>query len=677
MSALGDIVRRFFNQTNAGGSAWLQNSAYLSDTISKAEQLKTYRGYVYACVSAIAEEVGRIEFFVYTKLDDGTIKKNPQHPLLKVLNAPHPDWSAFEFFEMMQTLGELTGDMFIYLELGEQTRQPKGMDLIRPDRVSIAIDEQTGLITGYLVDLGQGGRLPLEKDEVIHIKFPNPENFYVGLGTPAASLDYIQTEAVAAKYTKTSLANNGSPSGIVTFNNIINSEDFEEAKQKWKSEFTGSKNAGKTLFLRKADVTYTKLGATLGELAMTELRKMGKEDVMAMFRVPKSMLGIVEDVNFNNGQNAKRSFLENVIEPKMFRIIDGLQPLMDRYPNQKNELLGFVSPVPEDEAAKVKLYESGLNKWLTVNDIRKREGLDPMDGGDVIYQPINLMPIGEEPAAPQEVPQEKSAPIRLLKVKKKIKQKELTYEVKEAFRASLEKNQNQYTALAWKKTKKLLNQQKKEVMGNVTKMVTKDYGGVLFNEAEWVQRFNGTYIPLMYTLSEEQGAVAMEFAGNDVGFELDDKLKKRLSTHVDKMSTTFNEETLNSLRSTLEEGVLAGEGNDDLARRIGKVYRQAAGYRAERIARSESSFASNTSTLDAYQQNPYVIAKEWFANPGACEFCMALHGQTISLEEPYALDGTSVNGESGASYSVSYGDVGNPPLHPNCTCTILPVRRQA
>ena len=66
----------------------------------------------------------------------------------------------------------------------------------------------------------------------------------------------------------------------------------------------------------------------------------------------------------------------------------------------------------------------------------------------------------------------------------------------------------------------------------------------------------------------------------------------------------------------------------------------------------------------------------WYANPDACPFCDDLDGETVGLETNFVNQGDSVDvgeGDDEQSYQADYGDVETPPLHPNCSCTIIPV----
>jgi hypothetical protein len=145
------------------------------------------------------------------------------------------------------------------------------------------------------------------------------------------------------------------------------------------------------------------------------------------------------------------------------------------------------------------------------------------------------------------------------------------------------------------------------------------------------------------------------------------------------MARNFNDETLAALNNTLTEGIAAGENLDKLRKRVEEVYKAARGYRAERVARTETLKASNGATNAAYKQTGYVKAKKWYANPGADDLCLEMERKgAIPLDESFLELGQSVSysdGEGNEKTHVnSYDVVAVPPIHPNCRCTIVPVR---
>ena len=86
------------------------------------------------------------------------------------------------------------------------------------------------------------------------------------------------------------------------------------------------------------------------------------------------------------------------------------------------------------------------------------------------------------------------------------------------------------------------------------------------------------------------------------------------------------------------------------------------GKRAERIARTETSFAQAAGRRDLWQSamdggQINNVEREWVAvsgSPRACEICLDLHGKTAPID---------------GEYESTEGPVQGPPAHPHCVCT--------
>lgn len=124
------------------------------------------------------------------------------------------------------------------------------------------------------------------------------------------------------------------------------------------------------------------------------------------------------------------------------------------------------------------------------------------------------------------------------------------------------------------------------------------------------------------------------------------------------------------IKLAISNGMTAGEGMDDIMRRVrdvmgletdrrrGPVGSAArAGYRknfnrVQAITRTTVNTASNTGAWEAYQRNTDVLTGyEWSVSPSrVCPDCQALNGTIYPLSDTF-----------------------RPPKHPNCRCTIKPV----
>lgn len=173
---------------------------------------------------------------------------------------------------------------------------------------------------------------------------------------------------------------------------------------------------------------------------------------------------------------------------------------------------------------------------------------------------------------------------------------------------------------------------------------------------------------------KEQAREAFSMADNpDDQLEITPRVNDYINDRISRMADSMNETTQDKIKRTISQGVAEGESVEKLRKRIQDVYGDATKTRSKLIARTETIAASNEASNEAYRQSPLVNYKEWHTEPDACEYCRALNGKIIGLDQSFAPLGTEVNGTEGSKYSISYEAIMHPPLHPNCRCAILPV----
>ena len=686
------MFKRFFRSigkflgnslTSAGIWGWTQPGQW-----SRADLIKQYTRVMYAVISAIAEDAAKITFVVYkdTEPDDTPIKG---HEFVKIMKRPNPDYSQFQFLELHFTYLKTVGESYWYILRNALTKRPQEFYLLRPDLMQVVVPKQNnplGLVGGYVMVKPDGVKVPFEKDEIMHFKMPNPTNPYCGMGTIEAARTYIQTEEFSSEWTRNSIFNSGRPSGIVTIKGTIDEEQFNSFKKQFKDEYSGTKNAGKTLFIKGSDgVDYAKLGMELGELGLKELKDMTRDDIMMMFRVSKTMLGISDDVSLNNARESRAFFKESIILSEWDRLTDHLTAfLLPSYDKTGDIYIGYEYPDLQSGEQKIKEWEVGFNKWLTRNDIRRERGLEPLPGGDVIRESVGLIPVldnkprepkpapekepGKKPGEGGNEPPTEKPPKEEKKIKKSSKKKEL--ERKDVFAQQLFDLQELWTPVYQEKIDDEFSAQEKEILDKHGKKSI-DW---LFDIEVSKQRIVGTLIPLGIQLMTEAAKLALDLADDtDTEFLIDERVKEYIRDRIERLADLMNTATISLLEESIADGIKEGESLAKLKQRVRDIYTEASEIRAERIARTESLAASNEGALEAYRQSPLVNAKEWSANPGACEFCAKLDGKVVGLNEDFAAKGTKVPGEEEGELVVSYEDIGHPPLHPNCRCALLPV----
>ncbi len=182
--------------------------------------------------------------------------------------------------------------------------------------------------------------------------------------------------------------------------------------------------------------------------------------------------------------------------------------------------------------------------------------------------------------------------------------------------------------------------------------------------------------PLLYALLVETGQDAISQVGKQPS-QFDPTVAavlKYAQDRSDRIATDVNTETEKQLRASLGQGLDSGEGSDELRARIEDVFGAALTYRADRIARTETTRAQGFADIEAWRQAGNVTGKEWHVqSPNPCPFCESLDGVIVNLNSDYYSLGDVITAD-GKSMSISYDDIISPPVHPNCQCTLIPVR---
>lgn len=698
MSLFDRIQKQLLGQgKNVTSLEWLVPGKW-----NKRRQLQEFNGYVHSIVSKFAIDFAKTEFKMLRNINNEW-KDVDSHELVEKLQSPNPLQSGFQFLELHAVYMKLAGEAFWYVEKNGMGKISNIYHL-RPDLVSVEIkDDKVGSIKGYQLKLDDGTKENFEPEEVVHSKTANPINPYRGLGIIEAAMTYIQTESFASEWTKNSIFNSGRPSGILNIQGKTMHSQASQLKKKFKQEYSGTKNAGKTLILEGYQgVDWVKLGMDLEGIDLSKIKKLTREDLMFMFRVSNTIMGISDDVNRANSKELRGVWMENEVKPEIDRLVDQIDHSITKPIYGEKFKLSYNDPNPETVEDRLNEWTQGHNKWLTTNTIiRERNEIlgtttPEIDGGDYIWQPLSLSPMEEpkeevvgEPNNPDDT---NNAPaqdtytrqnannininvnVPSKKVKKK-KSKDLNrYERGEVMRKNLFDAQEKWEKPYMEKVNEVFKIQKSWVLEGKTKAVS-DWS---FDKLESTNLWKDKMYPITVELMMEQSKVMFEFVGDDGvegELELTPEIRKRINDRIERFSEGVDDDTLSAIKEAVAESISQGDPVSKIRKKISDVYDTAMTKRAERIARTETIHASESAQLEAMRQLPSVVAMEWMVNPDACPFCQALNGKIVGLKETFVDLNGSVIAEDGSTFVADYENIQHPPLHVNCRCTTLPVNK--
>lgn len=687
-------------------------------TVSAAKAMGNFTGWTFAAVNAIASEVANIQLRLYRVAGDKH-EEVTDHALLDLLDGVNEQMTGIEFKYVMMAHLELTGNFYCLLDgASSETAPPRALYPLNPGSVRVKVDKSSFPYKlshfEYTID---GKMYHFEPYQILHIKYPDPNDTFVGIGVPQTIPTWIDNDNYAMEYNR-KFFQNGASIGMYIQTETNVEGNLDRIKSSFRSEHTGVQNAHKIPVLPKgAKLEHT--GVTHKDMDFAALTDATRDRILAGFRVSKTILGTAEsDTNRATAETADYVFSKRTIKPKMLMVVSFFNEyLVPRYGDDL--YLTFIDPTPDDKAARTAEMQAAVGSMpvMTQNEARRGYlGLGPVEGGDVLMRPSTMEPAGTTAAVEGEdqTPQlAKTAEGRLVKTVRirtggktahsgaaTLRQK-LSEAFKKAFdskdKAYVSKGINELTHTEymehWKrfadsaeeaeaKLKAVFDsinaEQKAEVIANLPSAtgVTKGLEE-LFDPKEWINITIDLATPILTALTKDEATAAFSMIGvTGQNILADESTAEALERGIAKMATSYNETTLSQLKNVLTEKLnqTGGTNLTELTQAVDGVYSFADSRRAGLIAKTESFRAANSANKAAWLQSGVVKTVKWYTaeDTKVCQFCEELDGKEIAIEDNFYDAGDTITGAKGGTMTANYGDIEAPPVHPDCRCYIRP-----
>jgi HK97 family phage portal protein len=266
------------------------------------------------------------------------------------------------------------------------------LQLLPPQHTS-PIPDPKKFVAGFEVDMRNGTKIILPPDDVIWIRKPHPLDPYLSL-TPLESAGVaIEIENLSKLYNRNFLLNDGRPGGMIVVRGEIDDDDKDELR----ARFRGNVNRAGAITVVSSDegVDYVDTGASPRDANYIQMRQITKEEILAAFGVPESVIGNASGRTFSNAGEEHRVFWNETLLPHLELIGRGLDEL------DPEHYIDFdTSDVPililykqERERYLLDEFQNGL---ISGNEYRAHTGRKRVDS-DLMQAMLanpNLTPIG-------------------------------------------------------------------------------------------------------------------------------------------------------------------------------------------------------------------------------------------------------------------------------------------
>ena len=600
-----------------------------NERIRDNEYVNFFIGWQYAAITAIWDSVSWLNFRLSDWKDNQIF-----HPYLEFVTP--------ELIQNITIFMKMTGSAYVWKV--KAWEKVIGLDMLLPWCISPVVDTYWNL--SYWNYIWNWKNIRLEVDEVMVFAEFNPYERY-----PYITRGYspIQAIAMTVRWEKEieewnySLLTHDVPPGMVlTTDESLTEEQIRAIKSNWEANHTWARNVG-NLAILPFWIKPNNLQASPKEMDFISQQNWDRDKILAIYKVPKAILGIGEWVNVGNVKSFNQIYSSRCIEPlakKIARVFN--DKLFDWI-----GIFEFLNVLPTDEEA---VREHYLSWGITKNEYRQELGYNPIKWWDVFYD----WSIAEK--EDDEKKSENRIDFKSI-VKSNIPRSEWWM-----IKRHKEKNERliKYEKRLRDWFLKVFSKQEKSIISKFEKsnnwkwLVTKDL------KLQLEKKFYAVYQlflnDVVDSIVEEEGNRAIKEVDKNKSFTYDEHLAKRIKDLIFILAKEVDSVTDEKLLAAIGKAANEWLSHEEIKQALEWVFKDLKTYRLDRIIRTESMRYWSFAELEAWKQAWVVKYKQWWTalDERTCEGCNKLHGKKVKLGDEF-LDW------------ISWA-----PLHPNCRCDMIP-----
>ena len=324
------------------------------------------------------------------------------HPVLQLLSRSNPYINGFDACVLRVVWQELCGNAYLHIVTDPKLGVPTQLWPMLPQWTRIIPCEER-FVQGYVYGRNSSQETVFQPDEVIHFKRPNPKDLWYGMGKLEGSWGAAVANHALHEMDLATFENHARPDYLLSVKGQASEEEMDSLEERIRTKFKGPSKGGHFL-VSTGDID-------LKPLSFPPKDIVGREDIVeeiaACFGVPVSMLK-ANDPNLASAKQGFQSWREMTILPLVRMdeevLNQRLLPLFDLGTDQA--VLAYDNPVPADEQLDLTRRQVAVSGgWMTPNEARKEQGLEPLDDPHAEMLHVGGMPLGgqQQAAAPPAI----------------------------------------------------------------------------------------------------------------------------------------------------------------------------------------------------------------------------------------------------------------------------------
>jgi len=354
-----------------------------------AETALTF-GAVYACVKVISESLASLPIVTFELKKDGSKEEVPNHQVAQLLRRSPNSWQTpMEWKEMMQAHMLLRGNA--YSQIVYSSGRPIELIPIHPARVTPKMNKE-GRVEYEYRPPESGEVIVFDQDEIFHLKNMTLDGL-IGISTISAARETIGLGLAQQEHGSRLFGQGAKPAGVLQHPGRLQKDGADRLRKSWRNAYGGIENSHSVAVLEEG-MTFQQIELTSEDSQWLESRKFSVEEVARVFRVQLHKLMSLDRATFSNIEQQSIEFAQDTIFPHAVRWQESIVRDLLSNPRDKRIFVEYrlQDLLRGDLESRYKSYAIGRqNGWLSANDVRALEGMNPIGSeGDVYWAPVNM-----------------------------------------------------------------------------------------------------------------------------------------------------------------------------------------------------------------------------------------------------------------------------------------------
>lgn len=340
---------------------------------------------VWACVSLISDTISSLPVDTYIRRDGIAY---PYRPKPSWVSKPDVLIPSIAFWQQCITSLLIDGNAFVRL-FRDSSGEIINMMVLNPLAVKVERNKAGQKLFHYI---GEDGRT-LNTDDVLHIVgsmlMPGDLRGRSPIDTLKENIGLaISLEGFAARF----FGQGTQTTGVIEYPGALTAEQAENLAKSFDRMHKGYRKAHKTGIL-SGGATFKPTQIANDQAQMLDSRRMAVEDIARAYRVPVNMIGLNErgGQSYNSNEQNAISFVVHTLRPWLAKLEDAFSQLLP-----DGAYLSFSTDelLRGDYATRIEGYSKMLaNGVFTVNEVRRKENMRPIENGDTARVPLTNIDI--------------------------------------------------------------------------------------------------------------------------------------------------------------------------------------------------------------------------------------------------------------------------------------------